>query len=410
MPATPTAYGRASLAPAQWVVAPPGHALLTLSGRPSPTELVEALKLLDEKDARASFFLPAAWVAEHKTLTKLILSQGHDIGNGGFKATSTGPGIRGLRASIARADRVLTKLGFHPRPFLQVPSGGAPTPKMLEVAARMGYRSVRATDRTPRGRASTIVDRVAKDAGDGSIISLNLGKTSEREALDGIIGVLRSKGLDLASLDALKNVDPVRWDVTLELGSSGPEVRSLQKTLQKLSYDPGGVDGVFSEATLQAVYAFEKTYGLERDGAVPPSQMEQIVTSERSEATDKQVSDFVDIDISRQVLFEVRDGTVVHTLPISSAIGELYTVDGETSKAKTPTGAFEVLWKIPGWRVSDLGELYYPSYFHSAGYAIHGSPLVPTYPASHGCIHIPMHSAKSFYERNPTGTKVFVHA
>ena len=39
--------------------------------------------------------------------------------------------------------------------------------------------------------------------------------------------------------------------------------------------------------------------------------------------------------------------------------------------------------KINGVRVSRLGELYRPAYF-VGGYAIHGSPSVPNFPASHG--------------------------
>ena len=51
--------------------------------------------------------------------------------------------------------------------------------------------------------------------------------------------------------------------------------------------------------------------------------------------------------------------------------------------------------------------MYYPSYF-VGGYAIHGSPSVPRYPVSHGCIRIPMWAAIGFYQRNPIGTPVFV--
>ena len=53
--------------------------------------------------------------------------------------------------------------------------------------------------------------------------------------------------------------------------------------------------------------------------------------------------------------------------------------------AYTPTGDFVVERSIDGVREAPLGSLYRPHYFQE-GWAIHGSPNVPAYPASHGCI------------------------
>jgi lipoprotein-anchoring transpeptidase ErfK/SrfK len=64
--------------------------------------------------------------------------------------------------------------------------------------------------------------------------------------------------------------------------------------------------------------------------------------------------------------------------------------------------------KINGLRISRLGALYYPNYLVN-GIAIHGSPSVPPYPASHGCIRIPMFAAKDFYDMTPLGTIVVVY-
>jgi len=52
--------------------------------------------------------------------------------------------------------------------------------------------------------------------------------------------------------------------------------------------------------------------------------------------------------------------------------------------------------------------IYYPSYF-SGGFAIHGSASVPAYPASHGCVRVPMFAAKQLSEMIPIGTVVIVH-
>ena len=117
----------------------------------------------------------------------------------------------------------------------------------------------------------------------------------------------------------------------------------------------------------------------------------------------------VEIDLSRQRLFVVDDsGRVVKILPISSGSGKLFTSQGRTRRAITPTGRFTVSRKIEGWRQSPLGMLYYPSYIFE-GVAIHGSRSVRSRPASHGCIRIPMSAAKELSEMTPIGTVVLVY-
>jgi len=117
----------------------------------------------------------------------------------------------------------------------------------------------------------------------------------------------------------------------------------------------------------------------------------------------------IDVDLSRQMLTVFDEaGNVKKVLPISSGSGRWYVSEGERRKAITPTGRFRVYRKIPGWRKSPLGLMYYPVYI-AGGVAIHGSPSVPRRPASHGCIRIPMYAAKAFFDSTPIGTVVVVH-
>lgn len=55
---------------------------------------------------------------------------------------------------------------------------------------------------------------------------------------------------------------------SLKLGSSGTEVRNVQKRLKELGYLKGSVDGDFGTATQDAVKAFQKNNGLTADGKV----------------------------------------------------------------------------------------------------------------------------------------------
>ncbi len=272
----------------------------------------------------------------------------------------------------------------------------------------MGYRSVRWTKSAGGGLARKVTRRVVRSAQPGSIISLDIWRKSHRNALEGIIQGLRRRGFDLRTIEGLTNVHAIRWDVTMRAGSGGAEVAFLQRLLNRNTYPAGAVDGSFGYATLQATYAFEKTRGLTRDGVMTPAQVAELAISGRPRTPRQSPQDYVDIDISRQVLFEVRDGKVRHTIPVSSGNEEYYTVDGETYKAHTPRGDFVIERKIPGERHSRLGTLYWPSYF-IGGYAVHGSNSVPTYPASHGCVRIPRYVERKFYYRNPIGMPVFVH-
>ena len=407
MSATPAA---AALPPSEWVVGLQTRSvIITLDGTARNEVMDDLLAMLEAKKAHLSFFVPGAWIDHHSKRARLVKRRGHLLGNRGYgKALFTSLDDAALRVSIAKAEESLRSIGAGRAPYLRPPKGARDL-RVLRVAGSMGYRSVRWTQHPKGGLAKKIAYKVVSRVQPGSIVSLDVWRKSHRRALPKIIDRLRKRNYNLRRIDALANSHAVRWDVTLQAGDTGSEVSYLQKTLNEISYPAGRRDGSFGYETQQAVYAFEKVKGLTRDGVVTPQQMTQIATSLRPVVPSKgKPGGFVDIDISRQVLFEVKKGRVTHTLPISSGNEEHYTVDGQTYKAHTPRGSFTIERKIAGVRVSRLGKLYDPSYF-VGGYAIHGSESVPVYPASHGCVRIPMYVRKAFFRRTPVGKAVFVH-
>ncbi|MDQ3915509.1 MAG: polysaccharide deacetylase family protein [Actinomycetota bacterium] len=406
----PAAPAAAALPPSEWVVGPQTRSVvITLDGTARNKVMDELLLMLERKKANLSFFLPGSWIEHHSTRARLIKRGGHLLGNRGYgKAPFTSLDDAALRASISRGEEALRSIGAGGNAYLRAPKGARDL-RVLRVAGSMGYRSVRWTQHPKGGLAKKIAYKTVSRVQPGSIIALDVWRKSHRRALPKIIDRLRKRNYNLRQVDALANAHAVRWDVTLNAGDSGAEVSYLQKTLNSISYPAGRRDSSFGYETLQAVYAFEKVKGLTRDGVVTPQQMAQIAVSRRPVVPSKgKPKVFVDIDISRQVLFEVEDGRVAHTLPVSSGNEEYYTVDGQTYKAHTPRGSFHIERKIAGVRVSRLGKLYDPSYF-VGGYAIHGSESVPVYPASHGCVRIPMYVRKAFFRRTPVGKAVFVH-
>ncbi len=88
-------------------------------------------------------------------------------------------------------------------------------------------------------------------------------------------------------------------------------------------------------------------------------------------------------NLSLQLLALVDGSKVERIYPISSG------------KPSTPTilGDFHVYSKVPGY----LPDGMYFSNFFIRGYAIHGFNPAPDYPASHGCMRVPIQDATSIY-------------
>ena len=73
----------------------------------------------------------------------------------------------------------------------------------------------------------------------------------------------------------------------------------------------------------------------------------------------------------------------------------------------TPTvvGSFKVYLKMPG---TNAKGMVHSAYF-IRGYATHGYASVPTYPASHGCLRVPIPDAKRLFNWIKIGTPVDVY-
>ena len=172
----------------------------------------------------------------------------------------------------------------------------------------------------------------------------------------------------------------------LKQGSVGPEVQVLQQRLIELGYRPGDPDGRYGAQTASAVLAFEKREGLQRDGQAGPGVMAALESPQGAGPRDASSGPRIEVDLDRQIAFVIDAAGAVTTINISSGSGRTYDKPGGgTAVAYTPSGEFTVERSIDGIREAPLGSLYRPLYFHE-GWAIHGSPSVPAYPASHGCI------------------------
>ncbi len=197
-------------------------------------------------------------------------------------------------------------------------------------------------------------------------------------------------------------------EVRREATAAIPSVLAMQQRLAELGYDIGTPDGQWGARTTYTLMAFQKVEGLTRDGADgPETQAALAKASKPGPMVPGGAPTRIEIDVARQVLFHWVSGSLARILPVSTGNNERYCVGGSCDVAVTPGGSFRIGRKAVGLEVAPLGELWWPMYFNG-GIAIHGSPSVPAYPASHGCIRIPMYAAPSFYDQVPAGTRVHV--
>lgn len=164
----------------------------------------------------------------------------------------------------------------------------------------------------------------------------------------------------------------------LAKGSTGAEVWLLQARLLERGFWLSDYPGVFGENTRHAVVAYQKFHDLPRTGRVDALTRFHIGgTADRAQPLRGNFGHTIEIDIRRQVLIVASGGRTDWVFDISS---------GKAS-TKTPRGSFRIQRQINGLRRSALGTLWRPKYF-TGGYALHGSPSVPAYPASHGCVRM----------------------
>ena len=184
----------------------------------------------------------------------------------------------------------------------------------------------------------------------------------------------------------------------LRAGRGGLGVRLLQRGLRRLGYAAPrpGRGSRLDAPTARAVLAFRKVNGLARTTRSGPEVLRRVFGGRGAFAVRHPgAGRHVEFDWSRQVLVLARGGRVERAYHASSG------------KPSTPTvmGSYRFYRKAPGTNASGM---VHSSYF-LRGFAIHGYASVPTFPASHGCIRVPIADARAIYDRVALGERIFVY-
>lgn len=107
------------------------------------------------------------------------------------------------------------------------------------------------------------------------------------------------------------------------------------------------------------------------------------------------------VSLSDQMAYVYRAGQLIGVTTVSS---------GKTDH-ETPTGVFPILGKekIHHSKTYENAPMPFMQRLNMYGVALHGGN-VPGYPASHGCVRLPMKFAARLFELTSTGSQVVIEA
>jgi hypothetical protein len=181
-----------------------------------------------------------------------------------------------------------------------------------------------------------------------------------------------------------QTIQVVDWEAGQ--GARGVKVTLLQRGLLKLGFATP-VTGYFDSLTANAVNAFRKTNEMGRDGYAMKSVYAKVLRGEGAfklrYPTSGDHGKHVEFDWSRQVLVLADRGRPYRVYHTSSGTPVTPTVFGSYRFYRQDLG-------------TNAKGMVHSSYF-IGGYAIHGYASVPNYPASHGCLRVPIPSALSIF-------------
>ncbi|MCF6311528.1 MAG: polysaccharide deacetylase family protein [Verrucomicrobiales bacterium] len=154
---------------------------LTIDDGPEPDETLQVLDLLDQYDAKATFFVIARKAEKHPEILEQILKRGHQLGNHSL----THPESRfwclpksAVKKEVNEASSLLTKLTGTAPLYFRAPVGHKPL-ALHPILTKAGLPLIGWTARGFDGvlkDSDQIVARISKDIEPGTIVLLHEGR------------------------------------------------------------------------------------------------------------------------------------------------------------------------------------------------------------------------------------------
>ncbi len=172
-------------------------------------------------------------------------------------------------------------------------------------------------------------------------------------------------------------------------------VRLYNESLVDQGYYIGHMSSHLGLGARLATLAFRKVNHMSRNMSYRPVIFRKLLMGRGAFEPRFDDGHHVEADLSRQVMALVEGGRPVATFHISSG----------TSATPTVRGNFHFYLKQPGYNAK---RMYYSVYF-IGGYATHGYSPVPNYPASHGCLRVPIPNALSIFNWIDVGDPIYTY-
>jgi len=240
------------------------------------------------------------------------------------------------------------------------------------------------------GRRSKLRAGVRKVGRDGRFLVAFTARRSGRYVVRARGAATEDRGAITARPLAVRSIVP-----RVRRGSSGLEVRLMQRGLARLGYVTPR-SGRFDAGTGRALIAFRKVNGMARRPAASRAVLGKLFRGSGGfPLRYPKAGKHVEFDWSRQVLVLARRGRAER----------IYHSSSGTIVTPTVFGSYSFYRKQPG---TNAKGMVHSNYF-IRGYAIHGYKSVPNYPASHGCLRVPIPNALSIYRWIELGDRISVY-
>lgn len=181
---------------------------LTVDDGPHPQTTPEVLKVLREKQVKATFFVLGANAEAHPIIIAQALADGHEIASHAYshQILNRMP-LTAAAAELERAQAIITGIGA-PKPTLFRPPGGGYNDRIVAMARERGYTTVLWSVDSGDWRqlpVAQVVKTIMDNVRPGSIILMHDGQypLPTPQAMGIIIDNLRSQGYQFVTVSEL---------------------------------------------------------------------------------------------------------------------------------------------------------------------------------------------------------------
>ncbi|MCX2745370.1 polysaccharide deacetylase family protein [Mangrovivirga sp. M17] len=166
---------------------------------------LKVLDVLDDYNAKGTFFLIGKRITENKEIAEEIITRGHSIGNHSYSHSSSFPiySSKKIAKEIVDTNNLLETVTGKKNVLFRPPFG-VTNPSVSKGIKRSGVKSIgwsiRSFD-TVGHNAERVVNRIIKKIKPGSIILLHDDREKTPEILEGILQYISENNLKTVSLD-----------------------------------------------------------------------------------------------------------------------------------------------------------------------------------------------------------------